>query len=137
MIIKSKKMIYGGKQYTELDWILNTAERTVTHVDPSTLETTVTDFHTDYVKDHLRYVTAKHPERLEKLVDEGRIIDYLDELETRAIEAVDRQVEIWKKSDKEYLSSMLVSYLDNEYIAKLTVRSIEFDVLHGDEYGED
>lgn len=38
---------------------------------------------------------------------------------------------------KGYLTSMLVSYLDNEYIAKLTVRSIEFDVLHGDEYGED
>lgn len=33
--------------------------------------------------------------------------DYLDELETRAIEAVDRQVELWKKSDKEYLSSIL------------------------------
>ena len=107
MIIKSKKMIYDGKQYTEPEWILDTAERTVTHVDPSTLETTVTDFHTDYVKDHLHYVTAKHPERLEKLVDEGRIIDYLDELETRAIEAVDRQVEIWKKSDKEYLSAIL------------------------------
>ena len=107
MIIKSKKMIYDGKQYTEPEWILDTAERTVTHVDPSTLEATVTDFHTDYVKDHLRYVTAKHPERLEKLVDEGRIIDYLDELETRAIEAVDRQVEIWKKSDKEYLSAIL------------------------------
>ena|GEM_PF-5940725 len=83
------------------------AERTVTHVDPKTLEKTVTDFHTDYVKDHLRYVTAKHPERLENLLDEGRIISYLDELETRAIESVDRQVEIWKKSNKEYLSAVL------------------------------
>ena len=107
MIIKSKKMVYDGRQYTEPEWTLDTAQRTVTHVEPSTLETTVTDFHTNYVKDHLRYVTAKHPERLEKLVDEGRIIDYLDELETRAIEGVDRQVEIWKKSDKEYLSAIL------------------------------
>ena len=38
---------------------------------------------------------------------------------------------------KGYLTSMLVSYLDNEYIAKLTVRSIEFDVLHGDEFNDD
>ena len=107
MIIKSKKMVYDGKQYTEPEWTLDTAQRTVTHVDPMTLETTITDFHTDYVKDHLRYVTTKHPERLEKLLDEGRIISYLDELETNAIEAVDRQVEIWKKSDKEYLSAVL------------------------------
>ena len=107
MIIKSKKMVYDGKQYTEPEWTLDTAQRTVTHVDPKTMETTVTDFHTDYVKDHLRYVTAKHPERLEKLLDEGRIISYLDELESRAVEAVDRQVEIWKKSNKEYLSAVL------------------------------
>ena len=38
---------------------------------------------------------------------------------------------------KGYLTSMLVSYLDNEYTAKLTVRSIEFDVLHGDEYDDE
>ena len=107
MIIKSKKMVYDGKQYTEPEWTLDTAQRTVTHVAPKTMETTVTDFHTDYVKDHLRYVTAKHPERLEKLLDNGKIISYLDELESRAVEAIDRQVEIWKKSNKEYLSAVL------------------------------
>ena len=107
MIIKSKKMVYDGRQYTEPEWTLDTAQRTVTHVAPKTMETTVTDFHTDYVKDHLRYVTAKHPERLEKLLDNGKIISYLDELESRAVEAIDRQVEIWKKSNKEYLSAVL------------------------------
>ncbi len=42
-----------------------------------------------------------------------------------------------KSNYKGYLTSMLVSYLGNEYTAKLTVRSIEFDVLHGDEYDDD
>ena len=34
---------------------------------------------------------------------------------------------------KGYLTSMLVSYLDNEYIAKKTVRAIEYDVLSDDD----
>ena len=42
-----------------------------------------------------------------------------------------------KSNYKGYLTSMLVSYLGNEYTAKLTVRSIEFNVLHGNEYDDD
>ena len=88
--------------------ILDTAGRTVTQVDPKTFEKKSTEFHTDYVKDHLRYVANKHPERLQRLVNEGWIVKYLDTLEIRAIEAVDRQVEKWKASDKEYQTAILL-----------------------------
>lgn len=107
MIIRSAKMIYNGKQYTEPECVLNTAERTVTQVDPKTFEKKITEFHTEYVKDHLRYVADKHPERLQRLVDEGKIVEYLDKIETRATEAVDRQVEKWKETDKEYLAAVM------------------------------
>lgn len=102
MIIKSKTICNG---YPE--WVLDTAKRTVTNFERDTGEKSVTDFHTDYVKDHLRYVANKHPERLQRLVDEGKIISYLDGLEKRAIKAVDRQVEKWKKSDKEYQAAII------------------------------
>lgn len=100
-------MIYNGKQYTEPECVLDTAERTVTQVDPNTYEKKITEFHTEYVKDHLRYVANKHPERLQRLVDEGKIVAYLDNIETRAIEAVDRQVEKWKETDKEYQAAVM------------------------------
>ncbi|MBQ8960309.1 MAG: TnpV protein [Ruminococcus sp.] len=102
MIIKSKTISNG---YPE--WVLDTAKRTVTNFERDTGKKNVTDFHTDYVKDHLRYVASKHPERLQKLVDEGKIIGYLDGLETRAIKAVDRQIEKWKISDKEYQAAII------------------------------
>ncbi len=107
MIIRSAKMIYNGKQYTEPECVLDTTERTVTQVDPKIFEKKITEFHTEYVKDHLRYVANKHPERLQRLVDEGRIVEYLDKIETRATEAVDRQVEKWKETDKEYLAAVI------------------------------
>lgn len=106
MIIKSTKMIYVGNLY-EPECILDTAGRTVTQVDPKTFEKKSTEFHTDYVKDHLRYVANKHPEKLQRLVNEGRIVKYLDTLETRAIEAVDRQVEKWKAADNEYQTAVM------------------------------
>lgn len=107
MIFRSEKMIYDGERYTDPACVLDTAERTVTVIDPTTFKSKTTEFHTDYVKDHLSYVAAHHPERLQRLVNEGRIIDYLDRIETRASEAVDRQVEKWLKSDKEYQAALL------------------------------
>lgn len=107
MIFRSDKMIYNGERYTDPACVLDTEERAVTTVDPKTFESKTTEFHTDYVKDHLRYVADAHPERLQNLVNEGRIIEYLNDIEEKAILAVDRQVEKWKKSDKEYQAALL------------------------------
>ena len=107
MMIRSEKMIYDGERYTEPACVLDTALSKVTVIDPTTLESKTTQFHTESVQEHLGYVASHHPERLQKLVDEGRIIEYLDDLETRAREAVDRQVEKWLKSDKEYQAALM------------------------------
>ena len=107
MIIRSEQMIYDGERYTEPACVLDTALSKITVINPNTLESKVTQFHTESVQDHLRYVADYHPERLQKLVDEGTIIEYLDKLETQAREAVERQVAKWKKSDKEYQAAVL------------------------------
>ena len=44
---------------------------------------------------------------LDRLVNEGKIIEYLDDLELRIDEAIDCQVELWKKSDSCYQKAVL------------------------------
>ncbi|MCH5201401.1 MAG: TnpV protein [Oscillospiraceae bacterium] len=83
-------------------WKLDTESATVIHYDDTTGKTKSYTFHTDYIKYHVHYVAAKHPERFQKLVDDGTILDYLNDLEERAVDAVERQVERWKQNDKEY-----------------------------------
>lgn len=39
-------------------------------------------------------------------VDDGTVVEYLSNLGVKAIETENRQVERWKKSDKEYLSAV-------------------------------
>ena len=83
MIFRSEKMIYNGERYTDPACVLDTAERTVTVIDPVTFESKTTEFHTDYIKDHLGYVASHHPERLQRLVNEGKIIEYLNDFEAQ------------------------------------------------------
>lgn len=51
---------------------------------------------------HLHYLEDEHPERLQKLVDEGEIYKYLDDLDTKVTDAVCRQTELLMESSKEY-----------------------------------
>jgi hypothetical protein len=64
--------------------------------------TKVISFHTAYVADHIRYVMQHSPERFNRLLNDGKIIEYLDDIENRAFEAVENQVDKWIESDKEY-----------------------------------
>ena len=41
-------------------------------------------------------------ENFEKLVNEGEIYNYLLDIETKAMDAVDRQVDKWKEKDRDY-----------------------------------
>ena len=53
-------------------------------------------------KQHLAYVAEYDIGRLKKLLNEGKIISYLEEFEDKCFEVVDNQVEKWKAEDKEY-----------------------------------
>ena len=64
-------------------------------------------YHTDFIRYHLNYVSEKPPDRLCRLVSEGKIIAYLDDFEQRVSAAIDSQVELWKQNDEEYQTAVL------------------------------
>jgi len=88
-------------------WKLDTNTVTVTHFNPDTLTEESKTYHTDYVRYHLSFSASYCPDRLRRLVNEGKIEQYLDDLEQRVGDAIDRQVELWKQSDKEYQTAAL------------------------------
>ena len=55
----------------------------------------------------MNHISEKHPDRLRRLVNEGKIVAYLYDLEQRVSAAVDRQVELWKQTDDEYQAALL------------------------------
>ncbi len=97
MLIYSKRFVMNETEVPAV--VLDTDKVTVTENGD---RQKITKFFTDYARYHLRYVAEINPERLQRLVDEGKIIDYLNDLEDRCFEATDRQVELWKENDKEY-----------------------------------
>ena len=64
---------------------------------------------------------------------EGRIIHYLDDLELKVGEAISRQVELWKKSDKEYQAAVLCGDIDKavklENCLVYMVREVIFECM--------
>lgn len=105
---KSEQVAYNPlkMKYVPL-WRLDTNTVTVTHFNTDTLTTESETYHTDYVRYHLSFSASHYPDRFRRLVNEGKIEQYLDELEQRVGDAIDRQVELWKQSDKEYQIAVL------------------------------
>lgn len=105
---KSEQVAYNPlkKKYVPL-WRLDTNTVIVTHFNPDTLTEEHKTYHTDYIRYHLHYSDSKYPDRLHRLVNEGKIIQYLDDLELEVSEAITRQVERWKKSDSCYHKAVL------------------------------
>lgn len=86
---------------------LDTATATVTCFDELTQTEKRKTYYTDFIWYHLNYVSEKHPDRLCRLVNEGKIVAYLDDLEQRVSATIDRQVDLWKQTDEEYQTAVL------------------------------
>ena len=108
-IYKSEQVAYNPlkKKYVPL-WRIDTSTDIVTYFDAVTCTTESKIYHTDYVKYHLSFSASHYPDRLRRLVKKGEIEQYLDDLEQRVGDATDRQVELWKLSDKEYQTAVLL-----------------------------
>ena len=86
---------------------LDTNTLTVTQFNADTLTEEHKTYNTDYIRYHLHYSDSKCPDRLRRLVNEGKIVKYLDDLELRVGETISRQVERWKQTDSCYQTAVL------------------------------
>lgn len=90
------------KKYVPL-WRLDTNTVTVTHFDSDTQ----TEESKTYLRYHLHFSDSHCPDRLRRLVNEGRIVQYLDDMERKVSEAITRQVELWKQTDSCYQKAVI------------------------------
>ncbi len=95
-------------------WKLDTNTMTVTHFSPDTLNIEHKTYCTDFIKYHVHYSESRCPDRLRRLVNDGSIISYLDDLEARVKDALNRQVQLWKDFDREYQVAVFLGDADKQ-----------------------
>lgn len=88
-------------------WRLDTNTVTVTHFNTDTQTEESKTYHTDFIRYHLHFSDSHCPDRLRRLVNEGKIMQYLDDMERKVSEAISRQVELWKQTDSCYQKAVL------------------------------
>ena len=88
-------------------WRLDTNAVTVTYFNADTQSEESKTYNTDFIRYHLHFSDSHCPNRLYRLVKEGKIIQYLDDMERKVSEAISRQVELWKKTDNYYQTALL------------------------------
>ena len=105
---KSEQTAYNSskKKYVPL-WRLDTNTVTVTHFNVDTQTEDSKTYHTDFIRYHLHFSDSHCPDRLRRLVNDGRIEQYLDDMELKVNDAISRQVELWKQSDSCYQKAVL------------------------------
>ena len=92
------------KKYVTL-WKLDTVTVTLFGSDTQSEESKT--YYTDFIRYHLHFSESHCPDRLRRIVNEGRIVQYLDDLELKVSDAISRQVELWKQTDSCYQKAVL------------------------------
>ncbi|MCR5729864.1 MAG: hypothetical protein K6G20_05855 [Ruminococcus sp.] len=88
-------------------WKLNTNTVTVTHFNADTQTEESKTYTTDFIRYHLHFSNSHCHDRLRRLVNEEKIVQYLDDMEQEVSEAITRQVELWKQTDSCYQKTVL------------------------------
>ena len=105
---KSEQTAYSPlkKKYVPL-WRLDTNTMTVTHFNANTLTEESKTYNTDFIRYHLHFSDSHCPDRLRRLVNDGRIVQYLDDMERKVNDAISRQLALWKQTDSCYQKAVL------------------------------
>lgn len=88
-------------------WKIDTNSMTVTHFNTDTQTEESKTYNTDFIRYHLYYSDSKCPDRLRRLVNNGKMVQYLDDMERKVSDAISRQVELWKQTDSCYQKAVL------------------------------
>ena len=105
---KSKQTTYSPLKKKSVPlWRLDTNAVTVTHFSADTQTEESKTYNTDFIRYHLHFSDSHCPDRLRGLVNDGRIVQYLDDLERKVSEAISRQVELWKQADSCYQRAVI------------------------------
>lgn len=103
----NKQTVYSSlKKYVPI-WKLDTNTMTATHLNVNTQTEGSKTYHADFIRYHLHYSDGHCHDRLRRLVNEGKIIQYLDDMEQKVSGAISRQVELWKQNDGCYQKAVL------------------------------
>ena len=103
MIFESKNKVYDDKNVRYIaEWSVDTDTQTVTHTDKNTLEVKEWSFHEDFIRYHLHYREEYSPELLQKVIDNGDILQYLEDLVEMVTDKINNQTEIWCEQDKDF-----------------------------------
>lgn len=128
MIFQSKSTVNGAPA-----WELDTDTQTVRHRNAKTGETERYVFHTDQIRYHLHFSEDAHPERLQKLVDSGAVYKYLDDLDTKVTDAVNRQTELLMQGCRAYRIAVQTGDLNKVgklgNILRMQAQSAVFDAM--------
>ena len=112
MIFKSEKQVYS-KMADKLvaEWTLDTGTQLFTQTKDIYVVTMIF-FSRDCFRYHLYYRVENAPESLQKLVNEGKIQAYLEDLEIRVVDAVNEQAQKLMDNDKDYQAAVYVGNLN-------------------------
>lgn len=83
-------------------WELDTERITVTNLETGR----ITVFHEDFIRYHLHYREEYSPELLQKAVDEGNILQHLEDLAINVKDKIEEQKELLLNEDKAYLVAL-------------------------------
>ena len=83
-------------------WELDTERITVTNLETGR----ITAFHEDFIRYHLHYREEYSPELLQKAVDEGNILQHLEDLAINVKDKIEEQKELLLNEDKAYLVAL-------------------------------
>ena len=99
-------------------WRLDTNTMTVTHFNVNTQTEERKTYNTDFIRYHLHFSDSHCPDRLRRLVNDGRIVQYLDDLEWKVSDAISRQVKLWKQTDSCYQKAVLSGNTEKMIISR-------------------
>ena len=107
---KSEHTAYSPlkKKYVPL-WKLDTNTVTVTHFNADTQTEESKTYNTDFIRYHLHFSDSHCPDMLRRLVNEGKIMKYLDDMELKVNDVISRQVELWKQTDSCYQKAVFAN----------------------------